>query len=343
MSNQQALPEYPRPRWPADAPPAPGLASRDGARGTAFVGASLVELAACRLYIQPSLFRRIDFPVRQLWISAVPLLLFALSMRVVDKLDLIMLQGLRGRVSEAGLYGAAQNLTLLGALFSAAFAPLLQSTLTRLLRDGQFEVARRTGHDALRIVIAMLPFAAIVSGAATEIAVAIFGESFRPAGLPLALLIFSSIGFVMISVCTAILIADGKAVTTVCLTAPLVLIGLAGNFLLIPNMGVRGAALVTTGVAAIGAIFSVFVVVPLWKLKVPAATFVRSVLISVGAYLLTEMWPASGFLPVTVKLCVLGALVPCAFFILGEFDAADRRAIAGSLRRKPALAQPVSL
>src|ERR1700736_5018542 len=109
------------------------------------IGASVVELIFCRFYVQPDLFGKNSFPARQLWISAGPLLFYALSMRVVDKLDLILLQGLRGRVSEAGVYGAAQNLTLLSGLFASAFAPLLQSTLTRLLRDEKLELARRTG------------------------------------------------------------------------------------------------------------------------------------------------------------------------------------------------------
>ena len=55
MSNQQALPECPEPHWPADAPHARAdAASRDGARGTAFVGASLVELLRFRAAAQPA-------------------------------------------------------------------------------------------------------------------------------------------------------------------------------------------------------------------------------------------------------------------------------------------------
>ena len=55
MSNQQALPECPEPHWPADAPHARAdAASRDGVRGTAFVGASLVELLRFRAAAQPA-------------------------------------------------------------------------------------------------------------------------------------------------------------------------------------------------------------------------------------------------------------------------------------------------
>jgi acyl-CoA synthetase (AMP-forming)/AMP-acid ligase II len=54
MSNQRALPDYPRPNWPADAPHAPAdAAARDGARGAPFMGASLVELLRFRAAAQP--------------------------------------------------------------------------------------------------------------------------------------------------------------------------------------------------------------------------------------------------------------------------------------------------
>ena len=82
------------------------------------IAASVVELAYCRICVQPALFGRITFPFRQLWDYALPLLLYATSMRLLDKVDLFMLQALRGSAAEAGLYGAAQNLTMLGGLFA---------------------------------------------------------------------------------------------------------------------------------------------------------------------------------------------------------------------------------
>jgi acyl-CoA synthetase (AMP-forming)/AMP-acid ligase II len=55
MSNQRVLPEYRPPQSPADAPDTTPASSAppDGARGTAFVGASLVELLRFRAAAQP--------------------------------------------------------------------------------------------------------------------------------------------------------------------------------------------------------------------------------------------------------------------------------------------------
>ena len=303
------------------------------------ISASLAELACCRLYVQPALFGRINFPIRPLLEYAVPLLLFAVSMRLLDKLDLFMLQGLRGNAAEAGIYGAAQNLTLLASLFALSFSPLLLSTLSRMLSAGQNDLARRTGRDALRVVIGLLPFATMTSGAAQEIAVSVFGERFRPAAAPLALLIIGSVGFVAISVATAILTAEGRPRQTVLLAAPLVVASFAGNLWLIPKMGPFGAALVTTLVGAIGGLAATLAVQHLWGGGLPIATFVRSLIISAGAYALAAAWPTPNFFFLALKLSAIGLFVLVGFLALGEFSSAEIGAMRGIFRRQAAAAQ----
>jgi len=313
-----------------------GLSIRGAIIGS--IGASLIELACCRFYVQPQLLGRISFPIRQLWDYAVPLLLYAVSMRLLNKLDLFMLQGLRGSASETGIYGAAQNLTLVAGLFTLSFSPLLLSTLSRMLRAGELDLARRTARDAFRVVIWMLPFAAMTSGAAEEIAVCIFGETFRPAATPLAVLIVGSVGIVAISVATAILTAAGKPRWTVLISAPLVLASIAGNIWLIPKFGALGAALVTTLVATVGALTAVATVRRFWQISIPTATLARSLLISVGAYVLGAVWPVSTLLLLTLKLSAIGVLILFGFYALGEFDAAELNSARALFRRQPGLA-----
>jgi O-antigen/teichoic acid export membrane protein len=315
-----------------------GLSIRGAIIGS--IGASLIELAYCRFYVQPQLLGRISFPIRQLWGYAVPLLLCAVSMRLLNKLDLFMLQGLRGHAAETGIYGAAQNLTLIPGLFSLSFAPLLQSTLSRMVGDGELGLARRTACDAFRVVIGMLPFAALTSGVAEEIVVCVFGGAFQPASTVLAVLIFGSVGFLGISVATAILTVAGKLRWTVLITAPLVLASIAGNIWLIPKFGVLGAALVTTLVASVGALTAVATVRRFWQISIPTATLARSLLISVGAYALGVVWPVSTLLLLTLKLSAISVLILFGFYVLGEFSVAELDAVGAFFRRQPVVAHP---
>jgi O-antigen/teichoic acid export membrane protein len=189
----------------------------------------------------------------------------------------------------------------------------------------------------------MLPFAALISGAAGEITVSVFGGTFRAASTPLAILIVGSVSFLAISVATAILTAAGKPRWTVLITAPLVPASIAGNIWLIPKFGALGAALVTTVSATIGAFTAVAALRRFWQLSIPTATLARSLLISAGAYALGAAWPVSTLLLVTLKLSAISVLILFAFYALGEFSAAERDAARALLRRQPALAsQPPS-
>ena len=159
----------------------------------ASIGASLIELGFARHFLRPALFGPTDFPARRLWIAAVPLFLCALALRVIDKLDLFMLKLLGATAAQAGVYGVAQNLTLLPGIFAMSFAPLLLSTLTRLLRDGHEQHSRLMARDALRLVLLLLPLAGLASGAAGEIVRLIAGPKFMAAGPLLAVLIFEAV------------------------------------------------------------------------------------------------------------------------------------------------------
>jgi len=286
------------------------------------IGASLVEVVIGRFYIRPALFCRSTFPARQLWGYAVPLSLCALSMCLYDKLDLFALKVLGGTASQAGLYGAAQNLAIVPGLFAFSFAPLLLSTLSRMLRAGDGRAARETGRNAMRLIIALLPFAGMTAGAAPEIVSFIFGAEFLPASLLLALLIFGALALAMISVTMAILTAAGKPTWTFALTGPLLPLAVAGHLLFIPWLGAMGASLVTTVVASFGALAAVLTVYRIWRILPPAGTLGRSTLVCGLAYLLAALWPTPGIL-LLLKLPVIAIIIGMAFLMLGECSTSE--------------------
>lgn len=295
------------------------------------IGASLVELVIGRFYVRPSLFRRSTFPARQLWGYAVPLFLFAMSLRLYDRLDLLMLKLLGGTVAQAGIYGAAQNLSLVPGIFALSFSPLLLATLTQVVRAGDGPRARAMGRDAMRVVIGLLPVAAMAAGAAPEIVKFVLGSMFLGAAPLLALLIFSALALLMISVATAILTAAGRPGWTFALAGPLVPLAIAGHLLLIPRLGAIGAALVTTLVALAGALAAVLAVYRLWRILPPAPTLVRSSLAGGLAYTLASLWPAPGFL-LLVKLPAIGLIIALVLLLLGEFNAREVAAARTVLR-----------
>jgi O-antigen/teichoic acid export membrane protein len=245
-----------------------------------------------------------------------------MSLRLFDKLDLLALKVLGGTVAQAGIYGAAQNLALVPGIFALSFSPLLLSTLSRVLREGEVTLAREMSRDAMRVVVGLLPFAALTAGAAPEIVDLILGSSFSAAAPLLAVLIFGALALLMISVTTAILTAAGRPGWTFALTGPLVPLAIIGHLLLIPRFGAIGASAVTALGAGLGALASVLAVHRLWRVLPPIATLLRSGLVAVLAYAVARLWPAPGLL-FLVKLPAIVILIVLAFLLLGELNARE--------------------
>jgi O-antigen/teichoic acid export membrane protein len=301
----------------------------------ASIGASAAELAVGRVFVRPSLFAHSSFPKRALYGFAAPLFVFALVMRVFDKLDLFAVRGLGGTLAQAGAYSVAQNLSLAPGVFSLAFAPLLMSALGRRLAEDDREGARAMARAAMRATLLMLPPAAVAGGAAPAIVLTCFGSPFAPAATLFAVLVVGAVAMVMISIATAILTVAGKPGLTVTLTAPLLPAAIIGHLLLVPRIGSLGASLVTTGLALACAGAAVNAVYRVWGVAPPVATAIRVVIVSVAAGAAARLWTTTG--PALVfELAALVVGVAALLLLMGEASAQERAA----LRARLWLAQP---
>jgi O-antigen/teichoic acid export membrane protein len=286
------------------------------------LGASVIELLAYRRFIRPRMFRASGYPASSVWEQTTPTFFAALSMALFSRLDLFALTTLGLPTSEAGYYGAAQNLSVIPGLFAVSFTPLLLSTLSRMFRDGEHDHARSLSRDAMRLPIGMLPFAALASAASDEIVLLIFGASFAPAGPVLAWLIFGKVAAVMISISFIILVVGDRPGVSTVVATPMLVLALVGHFLFVPRFGAIGAAWVTTSLEITGALAGVFIVCRLRHVWPPLSTVMRTMIVAGAAWLVAWLWPASGLLLVA-KLGVISIGITAAYALLGEFSARE--------------------
>ncbi|MGH7217758.1 MAG: lipopolysaccharide biosynthesis protein [Nitrospiraceae bacterium] len=297
------------------------------------IGASVVELWLSRWYLGSGMFSkqpRSPIPIQR---YGALLFLSSLCLILYNGMDLFMLKILGGTATQAGIYSAAQSLSLLPGLFSWTFSSLLLATLSRQLADSQGERARELARDAMRVTLWLVPVAAIIAGAAPEIVGVVFGTAFMPAGPLLALLIVGAVANVMLMVSLTIMTAAGLPARTVVFTAPLVPLALGGHLMLIPRLGTQGAALVTVGVSLFGASVAVASVYALWKVWPPVGTLLRSLAISLVVGAASLLWPAPGPF-VLVKLIVLGMISLLGYWWIGEFRQGEIAAVRSLLLRK---------
>jgi O-antigen/teichoic acid export membrane protein len=298
------------------------------------LGASVVELAIARWYIRPTVLNKSSFPPQRLFGYAVPLFLFATSLRLFDKLDLFMLKILGGSVEQSGVYGAAQNLAFIPGIFALSFSPLLLATLNVSLRTGELTQARQIGYNSVRTVIVLTPYAAIAAAAAVPIVSVVYGQDFAAAGPVLAVLIFAAMALMMISVVTAILTAASRPNLTVVLTAPMLPISALGYAVFVPRYGEMGACWVNLAAAVLGALASLAALYKIWQIKPPIKSCIRSAIAGVIIYAIAIRWitPDPSFV---LKLLALSLLLPVILLCLGELTRAELRFVSSWLTQQP--------
>jgi len=282
------------------------------------LGASIVEVAISRLYIKPPFLGSIAVRIRPFFELGIVLGLFSLFIQIFSNTGIVLLKTLGGTIEQVGLYGAAQNLSIIPNLFGLSLSPLLLSTVSRLLSEGNIDHAKEIGRSAIRLVLGLLPFGAMVAGAAPEIVTWIFGSTFEPAAPILSYLILGAISFVMVSVAAVVSTAVGAPRFALYVSIGLLFCGVVANYALIPSFGATGAAAATALCQMIGATASLGVVYRLWSIGPPVGTLWRSVVIGLLAYTLAVMWPAAGIL-LLIKLACIGITIPLAYLALREF------------------------
>ena len=293
------------------------------------IGASIAEMWLSLQYLGWGIFRnqpRVPVPIRR---YGALLFLSSFAFIICNGMDLFMLKILGGTATDAGIYSAAQSLSLLPGLFSLTFSSLLLATLSRQLADNQRNRAKELVQDAMRVTLWLIPVAAIIAGAAPEIVEIVFGSAFIPAGSLLSLLIFGGVVNVMFTLALTFMTADGHPGRTVLFTVPFIPLALVGHLIMIPRFGQLGAAIVTVGVSLLSASVAVRSISTLWKVSPPLGTFLRSVVIALVLGIVSMYWPTPGIF-VFVKLIALGTAGFLGYWWTGEFRQ-DEIAVVRSL------------
>jgi O-antigen/teichoic acid export membrane protein len=265
------------------------------------------------------------------WHVAVPTFVFAMSLRLLDKLGLVALKALGGSTADIGWYAAAQNFAIAPGLLAISFSPLLLASMSQAIGAGHEEAARRLARDALRGVAAAVPFAAIAAGSAGEIVRIVYGHAFDPAARLATPFLVAAIAIAATTVSSAVLTAAGHARVAARCAWPVLPVAIAGYLVAVPRFGAMGAAVVTGTAAAVGAIVALAATRATWRVAPPIATCLRGIVISVPAYLAAASWATPGvwwFL----KVCFLSAGVAAAYWALGECSSAELSAFARAVR-----------
>jgi PST family polysaccharide transporter len=194
--------------------------------------------------------------VTKLFHDSWPLLFAGISSILYMKLDVVMLNEMRG-AHETGIYGAATRVSEAWNFVPMALVGALQPVLLRTKRDDPALFIKRMEMLYMCTAWSSLAVAVIISMLSTSVVKVLFGHEYQQSGSVLALHTWSAIAIYLGVVSSQYLLAENLLKISMFRT----MLGLATNIVLnlalIPQYGAQGAA-VATVVSYFVATFSLF-------------------------------------------------------------------------------------
>jgi O-antigen/teichoic acid export membrane protein len=291
------------------------------------LAASAAEVAVARLWMHPPLIGASRDIWRALIADALPFLALSITLRLFDRIDLLLFKVLGGTTAQAGLYGAAQSLGWALSVVSVAFPPLLLATLTRLYTAGDAANAARLAGQSLRMVGWLLPIAGIAAGAGVPLAALLFGSAFAGAGPLLGPLLLGGVAQVLMAVVIMTLTAAGYPNAFVRTGVAMVVLATGCGLFAIPAFGAMGAAATTSATGCLGAMSGLWLSHRLAGVPIPLASFARAAAAAAVAGLVC--YESLSWLPLFGALALGGLTALGVLALSGELGGPELRAAFG--------------
>ncbi len=180
------------------------------------------------------------------WVRSAGPLMWVGAMSVITmQTDVVMLAALRGP-TDAGIYQVAARAAELVAFVSAISNVTLQPTLARLYTQGDLAKLKQVARMAARIMFGSALLAAVVFiSAGSELLKLFYGVAYTSGAVALGIL---SAGWALVALTgparEALIMTGGEKAAAISISVAAVL-NVVLNLLLIPRLGVSGAALAT--------------------------------------------------------------------------------------------------
>ncbi len=275
-------------------------------------------------------FRKLDFAlIKKIFIAALPFAMLVGFSTVYNRIDIVLIQKFLG-YTQTGLYTAAYKFFDLLAFFPAVVSHSLYPLFATLMSQNKLAEVRTILERYLRFMSAVaLPMATgamLLSGPLIRI---LAGDQYAEAANVLAVLVWAPAILFMYIVVNSLVISQLTKFAVV-ITGVNVVINIIGNLILLPRVGIMGAAVMTLVSESIQGIFYFYFVrkkitefkflINLWQ------PFIASSIMGVVVYFLRDQF-------ILIPVAVGAVTYSLCLFALGFFRKDDLRFFMGLMRK----------
>lgn len=257
----------------------------------------------------------------------------SLGIAVLMTLDMWLVKGLVKDSNAAGVYAVAYSLSRFPMFLVYGLAAAIFPSISAALAAGDRPLARTLSAQAMRfLMLAFVPICLITASCAREIIVFVFSSRYGQASASLVVLVAAIFLSGQMHLALGLLAGADRPGHGFAIVAAAAAAGLAANLLLIPRLGIVGAAVASLIAFSVGAVAGTALVYVLLGALPPIGTAVRSGLAGGVAYGLGRLWPAAGWL-VVGKIALLSLLYVAVLLLLRELSRKDVAAMRQSVWR----------
>lgn len=241
-----------------------------------------------------------------------PLVIASLMLMPIKTVDVFFVKALVEAEDSVGFYAAASilaNILILSmeGISRSVFPAISHSTSKKLIETTKRHISLTLRYSLL----SMLPLALLMSASSNDLITLFFSEAYAPAGEPLGILSIGLLFFSFFLLTTRVITASGKPNLTLFFCVITLLLNVGMNYILIPLIGIIGAAVATAIACLIGLILSALYIYREFGVLMPLFSFIRITSASVLVYAICLFTHPSGLLliPYYVLLAAIYLLV----------------------------------
>ncbi|NYZ76099.1 flippase [Candidatus Micrarchaeota archaeon] len=227
------------------------------------------------------------FDWRKLFYFSAPLIVYAALSNILQNMDLFMVKALLKSDDLAGYYTSA---SMIGKLFyllvGTLFATLIPAISNSIAKNDKKRTTKYVTSSIRYAVMLLVPISLVVSPTATGLVSIVYSTKFAPAGEPLSIFIFGACFLTLLTGLSSMIIAAGRPKVCMGIFALACAISLALGIMLIPTMGIYGAAVATTGSTLVGMVIAAYYVAKEFGCLIRVKSLARISIASLSIYLL---------------------------------------------------------
>lgn len=280
-----------------------------------FVGSSVFALLVGLYFVRFPL--RLDKSIFLKLLPAMPLLIGALCMQIVEKMDVFLIKALGYSMADAGLFSVAKNISGIPCLLAFAVAPVVVTAASKHLAADRPDLALSVERQTLNILLLTLPFGAVMGTTGQELISVVYGGSFAPAAIYLAPLFINAMFLMVTSVNSALLTTHYFIRFTVTVSVSTLLLNLALQPFAIKTFGMFGCGCMELAISILALICTAVYGWNKLRLAFSLRTLGNTALVFSVALIVGSVWAAP--LPIPgLKLILVSLMVLALYFALRD-------------------------